>query len=67
MDASPVINSGGSPMNDILSQTNLLNAGEIFELKTPFIPAPVIDMLIKKGFKVHCVQKEKHVLSFFTR
>jgi hypothetical protein len=67
MDASPVINSGGSPMNEILSQTNLLNAGEIFELKTPFIPAPIIDMLRKKGFKVHCVKMESHVLSFFTR
>jgi hypothetical protein len=67
MDASPVINSGGSPMNEILSQTNLLKAGEIFELKTPFIPAPIIDMLRKKGFKVHCVQMENHVLSYFTR
>ena len=67
LDASPVINSGGSPMNDILSQTNLLNAGEIFELKTPFIPAPIVDMLRKKGFKVHCVRKENHVLSYFIR
>jgi Domain of unknown function (DUF1858) len=67
LDASPLINSGGSPMNDILSQTNLLNAGEIFELKTPFIPAPIIDMLRKKGYKVHCIQMENHVLSFFTR
>jgi len=67
LDASPVINSGGSPMNDILSQTNLLNAGEIFELKTPFIPAPIIDMLRKKGFKVHCIRMEDHILSFFSK
>jgi hypothetical protein len=67
LDASPVINTGGSPMNEILSQTNMLNAGEIFELKTPFIPAPIIDMLGKKGFKVHCIRKGDHFLSFFSR
>jgi hypothetical protein len=67
LDATPVINTGGSPMNDILAQASLLNAGEIFELKTPFIPAPIIDMLRKKGFKVHCIRKGDHVLSFFSR
>ncbi|TAL60003.1 MAG: DUF1858 domain-containing protein [Bacteroidetes bacterium] len=63
-DATPIINSGGSPMNDILHQTSLLKPGEIFELQTPFIPAPIIDMLKGKGYKVHCVQNENYVNSF---
>jgi hypothetical protein len=67
LDASPAINSGESPMNDILKQTNLLKTGEIFELKTPFIPAPIIEMLSKKGFKVHCIQRESHILNYFTK
>jgi len=63
-DATPVINSGGSPMNDILGQANKLQTGEIFELHTPFIPAPIIDMLKKKGFKVYTVQKSGVVISY---
>ena len=63
-NASPVINSGGSPMNEILHQTNLLKAGEIFELQTPFIPAPIIDMLRGKGYKVYCIQNDDNVISF---
>ncbi len=66
-DASPVINSGGSPMNDILSQTNQLKTGEIFELRTPFVPAPVLDMLKSKGFKIFSIQIEESVMSYITR
>lgn len=66
-DASPVINSGGSPMLEILHQTNLLNPGEIFELHTPFIPAPIIDMLKEKGFKVYCIKNENLVISFISK
>jgi len=66
-DASPVINSGGSPMNEILSQTNSLKAGEIFELQTPFIPAPIIDMLKSKGFFVYCINRDGSTICYFTR
>jgi hypothetical protein len=67
LNAIPIINSGASPMNEILQQANLLNTGEIFELSTPFIPAPVIDMLRAKRFNVYCVQKDSHVLSYVAR
>lgn len=49
-DATPVIEAGGSPMQDILLLAKELNPGEIFELTTPFKPAPIIDMLKSKGF-----------------
>jgi hypothetical protein len=66
-DASPVINSGGSPMKEILQQTTLLKTGEIFELKTPFVPAPIIDMLKEKGFRVFCIQNEERTNTFFCK
>jgi len=66
-DATAVINSGGSPMNEILHQTNLLKPGEIFELKTPFIPAPIIDMLTGKGYKIYTARKEESVICYFTK
>lgn len=58
LDASNIINSGESPMADILRYSNGLQPGAIFELKTPFVPAPIIDMLKTKGFKVFTVQDE---------
>jgi hypothetical protein len=66
-DASPVISSGGSPMNEILQRTKLLKPGDIFELKTPFIPAPVLDMLREKGFIIYCIQIQNTVISYITR
>ena len=58
-DATPIINSGGSPMNEILQETSHLKQGEILELKTPFIPAPIIDILKGKDFRIFCVQNDK--------
>lgn len=66
-NASPLINSGGSPMKEILHYTSLLKEDEIFELRTPFIPAPIIDMLKEKGFKVHSVQNEDVVISYISK
>jgi hypothetical protein len=67
LDASPIINSGESPMSEILQRTNLLKPGEIFELKTPFVPAPIIDILKAKCYRVYIVLVDSHVLSFIKR
>jgi hypothetical protein len=67
LNATPIINSGGSPMSKILHQTNILKPGEIFEIRTPFIPAPIIDMLKAKGFNVYCVQGESETKSYVLR
>lgn len=66
-DASPVINSGGSPLKEIMQYTSLLKAGEIFEFQTPFIPAPIIDMLKEKGFKIYSTQYDNVVINYVSR
>ncbi|MDP3432644.1 MAG: DUF1858 domain-containing protein [Bacteroidota bacterium] len=66
-DASPIINSGGSPMAEILALAKELQQGEILEIKTPFVPAPIIDMLKDKGFKSISLQKGDEVVSYFTK
>lgn len=65
-DAIPVINSGGSPMNEILYKANQLQPGEIMELKTPFIPAPILDILKNKKFIVYTIQNENFVNNYIT-
>ncbi len=64
-DASPIISSGGSPMTEILGIAHNLQPGELLELKTPFVPAPIIDMLKDKGFKSFSIQKKDEFFSYF--
>jgi len=66
-DATTIINSGGSPMNDILRLTNLLKSGEVLELTTQFIPAPIIDMLRGKEFKVYSIRMNHYIKSYITK
>jgi hypothetical protein len=63
-NAIPIINSGNSPMNEILNMAHNLKKGEILELRTPFLPAPVIDMLISRDFQVFSIQKGDEILSY---
>jgi hypothetical protein len=66
-NATPVIDGGGSPLPEILSLANKLQEGEILEVTTPFVPAPVIDMLREKGFRVFSMQKDRVVSSYFVK
>jgi hypothetical protein len=64
-NAIPIINAGNSPMSEILSQSSLLEDDDIFELKAPFIPAPIIDKLKERGFEAWSIQKGEIVLNYF--
>jgi hypothetical protein len=66
-DASAIINSGESPMKEILQRTSLLKNHEIFELQTPFIPAPIIDILKSKNFKTYTIVNNNCVLTFICK
>lgn len=63
-NAIPIINKGESPMNEILRQAHNLTKGEILEFHTPFVPAPIIDMLKSKDFKVFSVQSGNEILNY---
>lgn len=51
-DATPVIESGRSPMNEIIRLAEDLGCCDIMELTAPFQPVPIIDLLKTKGFAV---------------
>lgn len=63
-DAREIIESGGSPMSQILEQTKYLEDGDILILIAPFIPAPILDMLKGQGFKIVSQKVENYVLSY---
>ena len=54
-------------MKEILHQAKPVKTGEIFELQTPFIPAPIIDMLKAKNFKTHTIVNNDHVLTYICK
>jgi hypothetical protein len=66
-DATPVINSGESPMKEILHHAGMLKPGEILELKTPFVPAPIIDMLKSKDYKTHTIVNNDLILTYVSK
>lgn len=66
-DAREIIESGGSPMSQILEQTKYLEAGDILILIAPFIPAPILDMLKGQGFKIASQKVENYILSYIGR
>ena len=66
-DATALINEGGSPMNEIISRSAKLQAGKALELLTPFLPAPVIDILRKKGFSTFSVKEGDRVRTLVYR
>lgn len=66
-DATPVINAGESPMAEVLKKAQALNPGEIFQLQTPFVPAPIIDMLKGKGFSVYSIRKGEIILNYISK
>ena len=66
-DATRVINAGDSPMSEVLLYAKRLNSGELFEIRTPFVPVPIIEILKEKGFKVWVEKKNTEVKSFICK
>lgn len=66
-DAREIIANGGSPMNQILAETKTLKPGEIYELITPFVPAPIIEILVKQGFEASSVKNHEQFYSYFRK
>ena len=58
-DAMPLINAGKNPMQEIFRHLEMAGSGEIFMLSTPFVPAPIIELIHKKGYNHYCHQREQ--------
>ncbi len=50
LDARPLIEAGEQPIGRVMSELKKLKDEEIFEVITPFNPAPLIDLTHEKGF-----------------
>lgn len=51
-DARDLIESGGHPLERVMRDLDRLASGGVYLLITPFVPAPMIELVEKKGFVV---------------
>jgi hypothetical protein len=58
LDARPMLAAGEHPLNQVLREIQNLKPGEIYELTTPFLPAPLLDVVKKKGLAVWSLREE---------
>ncbi len=49
-DATEMISGGGHPLTQVMQDLKNWKQGEIYELTTPFLPAPLLDKIKEKGF-----------------
>lgn len=67
-DARAAIEAGEHPMPAVLADLAALPDGGIYQLVTPFVPAPLVDLARGKGFVAHSVvEGEALVRTFFRR
>ncbi len=66
-DATSLINTGSSPMSEILKLASSLKPGDILEISSPFVPAPILEMFKTKGFPVFSKKKGNLILSYIKK
>ncbi len=50
LDAGPILEKGEHPLGLVMNELKDLEPGQIYELITPFVPAPLIDTAKGKGY-----------------
>ncbi len=66
-DARSVIEEGGSPLNEILSRVKRLGERDVMLLLTPFVPVPVIELVLSKGYLSWSKQEGETIQTFFRK
>jgi len=68
LDARQEIESGGHPLPRVMAALDRLPQGQAFAIVTPFLPAPMIEMVQQKGFVTWTEQKgPAHFITYFAR
>ena len=61
LDARPLLEAGEHPVQRVLQETKALDPGKIYELITPFLPAPLIEAVQKQGLQAWSSEVEPAV------
>jgi hypothetical protein len=67
LDATPIIEQGGHPLGEVLNDIKTFQPGQIYELRTPFLPMPLIEKIMEQGFDCWSVKLgQESFVSYFT-
>lgn len=67
-DARESIAAGGHPVGQVMSDLHSFDPGAIYELVTPFLPAPLLDKVKGMGFRCWTVKENDSLFrSYFIR
>ena len=62
-----MLEQGGHPLGEVLQDLKEFQAGEIYALKTPFLPVPLIERVMGQGFDSWSVKEgEERFVTYFT-
>ncbi len=68
LDARAAIEAGEHPMPQVMADLARLEGGQVYELVTPFVPAPLLDLARARGFAGHSVTEAPGLVrSYFRR
>jgi uncharacterized protein (DUF2249 family) len=65
LDARPMLERGEQPINKVFTDCKNLKSGDIYELITPFLPAPLIDAAKEKGYLTWSKKEGEHVFKTY--
>jgi hypothetical protein len=66
-DARAEIEAGEHPMPQVMAALGTLTDGQVFQLVTPFVPAPLVDLARRKGFEDFSVSEADGLVRTFFR
>ena len=67
LDATLMLERGEHPLGEVLTDLRDFKHGEIYELRTPFLPVPLIERVQEQGFDCWSVKRgEEKYVSYFT-
>jgi len=66
-DVREMLKAGEQPVNQVISDLKKLNAGEIYKMTAPFLPAPLIDKATSLNFEhwAHKHNDQEYVVYFY--
>jgi len=66
-DLRATIEAGRHPMPEVMQSLAQLSPDEVYEIVTPFVPAPLLDLAREKGFEAYSLTEEGLVRTWFRR
>ncbi len=66
-DARAAIEAGDHPMPQVMSDLAALAEGQVYELVTPFVPAPLVDLARGKGFESFTISGGENLVQTYFR